>query len=189
MPLGSDLSTLTWSRRSWVRGLGLGVAVTSLAGCANRPPPTASATALAGRMILQIGATPSQPARQWSAGFELRGTARAGELDLTSPLGTVVAQARWQPGMVELSQGAERLRFDSLPDLARQLLGETVPLEALFDWLRGRPEPQAPHEVTAAGFLQQGWDIDLTGLAAGTFTAKRSSEPTITLRARLEGAP
>jgi outer membrane lipoprotein LolB len=140
-------------------------------------------------MILQIGASPSQPARQWSAGFELRGTARAGELDLTSPLGTLVAQARWQPGMVELSQGAERLLFASLPDLARQLLGETVPLEALFDWLRGRPEPQAPHEVTAAGFLQQGWDIDLTGLAAGTFTAKRSSEPTITLRARLEGAP
>ena len=189
MPVGSDLSRLTWSRRSWVLGLGLGVAVTSLAGCANRPPPAASATALAGRMILQIGASPSQPARQWSAGFELRGTARAGELDLTSPLGTLVAQARWQPGMVELSQGAERLLFASLPDLARQLLGETVPLEALFDWLRGRPEPQAPHEVTAAGFLQQGWDIDLTGLAAGTFTAKRSSEPTITLRARLEGAP
>lgn len=169
--------------------MGLGVAVTSLVGCANRPPPAVSATALAGRMILQIGATPSQPARQWSAGFELRGTAHAGELDLTSPLGTLVAQARWQPGVVELSQGGERLRFDSLPDLARQLLGETVPLEALFDWLRGRPEPQAPHEVTNAGFVQQGWAVDLTGLASGAFTAKRTSEPTITLRARLEGAP
>ena len=189
MPRGSDLSALTLSRRTGVQGLALGVAVTSLAGCANRPPPAADATDLAGRMILQIGATPSQPARQWSAGFELRGTARAGELDLTSPLGTLVAQARWQPGMVELSQGAERLRFDSLPDLARQLLGEAVPLEALFDWLRGRPGPQAPHEATNSGFLQLGWDVDLTGLAAGTFTARRTSEPTITLRARLEGAP
>ena len=189
MPLGRDLSALAWCRRTWVLGVPMGVALTGLAGCANRPPPAADATDLAGRMILQIGGTPSQPARQWSAGFELRGTARAGELDLTSPLGTLVAQARWQPGMVELSQGAERLRFDSLPDLARQLLGEAVPLEALFDWLRGRPEPQAPHEVTNSGFLQQGWDVDLTGLAAGTFTARRTSEPTITLRARLEGAP
>lgn len=144
---------------------------------------------MAGRLILQIEAWQSQPARQWSAGFELRGTARAGELDLTSPLGTLVAQARWQPGAAELSQGAERLRFDSLAELARQLLGEAVPLEALFDWLRGRPEPQTPHQATTTGFLQQGWAIDLTSLAAGLFIARRASEPAITLRARMEGAP
>ena len=185
MSLWWDPIPLIAGRRTWA----LGVALTCLAGCASRQPAAVAVAPLAGRLILQIGASQSQPARQWSAGFELRGTARAGELDLTSPLGTLVAQARWQPGAAELTQGAERLRFESLPDLARQLLGEAVPLEALFDWLRGRPEPQAPHQATTSGFVQQGWAIDLSGLTDGLFIARRTAEPTITLRARLEGAP
>jgi len=185
MPLGLVQAPLNARRRTWA----LGAALTCLVGCASRQPPGVEATALTGRLILQIGASQSQPARQWSAGFELRGTARAGELDLISPLGTLVAQARWKPGAAELSQGAERVRFDSLPDLALRLLGEAVPLEALFDWLRGRPEPQTPHQATTTGFLQQGWAIDLTRLTDGLFIARRTSEPTITLRARLEGAP
>lgn len=172
-------------RRAWT----LGVATTLLAGCATRQPPPPSADVLTGRLILQIGGSESQPPRQWSAGFELRGTARAGELDLTSPLGTLVAQARWQPGQAELLQGPEPMRFESLPELSRQLLGEAVPLEALFDWLRGRPAPQAPHQLTDSGFVQQGWSIEITGLAEGLFIARRTSTPAITLRARLEGAP
>lgn len=144
---------------------------------------------LSGRLALQIGAFGGSPARQWSAGFELRGTAQTGQLDLTSPLGTVVAQARWRPGAVELLQGGEHLQFDSLTALAQQLLGEPMPLEALFDWLRGRPWAQEPHQPTSSGFLQAGWAVDLSALAAGSLTARRSNEPAITLRARLDPTP
>lgn len=186
MPLWLTADTLTMRRRPWTL---LGVATAVLAGCATRQPPASGRDVLTGRLILQIGASASQPPRQWSAGFELRGTARTGELDLTSPLGTLVAQAQWQPGQAELRQGPESMRFEGLAELSRQLLGEAVPLEALFDWLRGRPTPQAPHQLTNSGFAQQGWDIEIAGLAEGLFIARRTATPTITLRARLEGAP
>lgn len=151
--------------------------------------PVAGPQALSGRLGLQIGAYGSAPARQWSAGFELRGSPEAGELDLTSPLGTVVAQARWRPGAAELIQGSERRGFESLGSLALELLGEPVPLEALFDWLRGRPWPQQPHEATGNGFSQAGWAVDVSALSKGGLTARRAQEPTITLRARLDTAP
>ncbi|MFM8769974.1 MAG: lipoprotein insertase outer membrane protein LolB [Rubrivivax sp.] len=177
--------TSTVRRRTWATG----VALTVLAGCATRQPPAAGVDVLTGRLILQIGPAASQPPRQWSAGFELRGTGRAGELDLTSPLGTVVAQARWRPGQAELVQASETIRFAGLPELSRHLLGEAGPLEALFDWLRGRPAPQAPHQLTSSGFVQQGWSVEITGLAEGLFIARRTSSPEIALRVRLEGAP
>lgn len=152
-------------------------------------PPSESGDALAGRLVLQISPGASTPAQQWSAGFELRGSAQAGELELISPLGTTVAQARWHPGQVELLQGGERRTFADLDELSRQLLGENVPLEALFDWLRGRPWRATGHERTALGFVQQGWAVDLSGLGEGRLTARRDRAPAITLRARLETAP
>lgn len=164
------------------------MAVLLAAGCSTVPPP-ASGDVLAGRLVLQISPGAHTPAQQWSAGFELRGSAQAGELDLTSPLGTTVAQARWRPGQAELHQGGERRAFPGLGELSRQLLGENVPLEALFDWLRGRPWPAASHERTAQGFVQQGWAVDLSGLGEGRLTARRDQAPTILLRARLEVAP
>lgn len=151
--------------------------------------PVAGAQALSGRLGLQIGAQGGTPARQWSAGFELRGSDEAGELDLTSPLGTVVAQARWRPGAAELIQGSERRVFDSLTALAWELLGEPVPLEALFDWLKGRPWARQPHESTGNGFLQAGWAVDVSALAAGGLTARRAQQPTLTLRVRLDTMP
>lgn len=174
-------------RRAWLKSLA--VVSLGLAGCATRTSAPAPPDALSGRLLLQISPQGSQPARQWSAGFELRGSAQAGELDLTSPLGTLVAQARWQPGQAELDQGGERKRFADLADLSLQLLGETVPLEALFDWLRGRPWPGASHVQTDAGFTQGGWVVDLTGLGGGTLTARRPAAPVLTLRARLEASP
>ena len=159
-----------------------------VAGCGSVPEPVAGDT-LAGRLVLQISPATGTTAQQWSAGFELRGSAQAGELALTSPLGTTMAQARWRPGQAELQQGGERQAFADLGELSRQLLGEKVPLEALFDWLRGRPWPAASHEPTAQGFLQQGWAVDLSGLGEGRLTARREQPPAIVLRARLEAAP
>jgi len=43
-----------------------------------------------------------------------------------------------------LTTPRETRRFASLDELTREALGESVPIEAWFDWLRGRPWPGAP---------------------------------------------
>jgi outer membrane lipoprotein LolB len=116
----------------------------------------------------------------------LHGNALAGDLQLTTPLGSVVAQARWQPGNVELVTGEGTHRFADLDSVAQELLGQSLPLAALIEWLRGRPWPGAPSIARDGGFDQLGWRIDLTRLAEGWVIAARDSAPALSVRARLE---
>ena len=158
----------------------------SLAGCATAPPPAASTDRLSGRLSLRIE---GQPERSISAGFELSGSAQAGELLLTTPLGTAAARAQWQPGEARLRAGADEQRFDTLDALTSAALGEPVPLSALFDWLRGRAWPGAaslPLPDGAPGFQQLGWQIDLARWSEGWVQAQRSAPPVVTVRARLD---
>ena len=75
-----------------------------LAACASVPtdsrPPVGET--LAGRLAVRIDAFGGEEPRSVVAAFELQGAADAGRLNLTSPLGTVLAQARWEPGRVVL---------------------------------------------------------------------------------------
>ena len=158
-----------------------------LAGCTSVSPVAVGA--LSGRLSLNVAATPQQAARQFSAGFELRGDARQGELDLTSPLGTVLARARWQPGQAQWSSAEGRFEGSDLDPLAERALGERLPLAALFEWLRGRPWPQAPHTPRPQGFEQLGWWVDLQGWPEGRMSAQRTAEPAVTVRAALESRP
>jgi outer membrane lipoprotein LolB len=158
-----------------------------LAACAT--PPPAALDVLSGRLALVVAAEPPQAARRFQGGFELRGNAERGELDLTNPLGMVVARARWQPGAVELLTSDGSIAFSDLDELAARAFGEPLPMAALPDWLRGRPWPQAPHAVIAQGFEQLGWTIDLAGFGTGQVVARREAPPAVTLRAQLERAP
>jgi outer membrane lipoprotein LolB len=164
-------------------------ALIALAGCAT--PPPRGADVLGGRLSVLVDASPAQPARNLSAGFELRGNATRGELDLTSPLGQVVARARWQPGVAELVTAEGSSGFVDLADLSIRTFGEPLPLAALFDWLRGRPWREAPSQAlaTGAGFEQLGWQVDIGRFAERQVVAKRLAPPTVTLRVRLEEAP
>ncbi|HEY1129029.1 MAG TPA: lipoprotein insertase outer membrane protein LolB, partial [Roseateles sp.] len=112
------------------------------------------------------------------------GGPEAGRLELTSPLGSLVARADWRPGRVTLQTPSDERRFDDLDALTRELLGEAVPVAALFDWLKARPWPAAPHQTTANGFEQLGWRIE-PRLPA--LVATRLAEPIVTLRAKLDG--
>jgi outer membrane lipoprotein LolB len=107
----------------------------------------------------------------------------ARRLELTSPLGALVAKASWRPGLVTLQTPGDERRFDDLDSLTRELLGEPVPVAALFDWLQARPWAAAPHQKTAGGFEQLGWRIE-PKLPA--LVATRLAEPTVTLRAKLD---
>ncbi len=161
----------------------------TLGACAGLTPLPQEGSSWSGRLGWSVAATPQQPAQQASAGFELRGSARQGWLELTSPVGTLIARARWAAESAELETPAGKTRHTDLASLSRAAFGEQeLPLAALFDWLRGQPWPDAPHELQPAGFSQLGWTVDLRALGDGRLNATRATDPAITLRVRLEGA-
>lgn len=160
-----------------------------MAGCASVPQMAEPVgDTLSGRLAVRVEAGADTPARSENAAFELQGSPTAGRLNLTTPLGSTVAQARWAPGAVVLSTPQGERRFADLDELTREVLGESVPLAALFDWLRGRPWPGAPSTAgaTPGGFAQLGWTVDLARFAEGWVVARRERAPQVTVRARLE---
>ena len=106
----------------------------------------------------------------------------------------MLAEARWSPGEVVLVTPQGTRRFADLDALTREVLGESVPIEAWFDWLRGRPWPGAPSAPLdsrrAAGFRQLGWRVDLSRFAAGAVAAHARSRRrrSVTVRIRLDGS-
>ena len=125
------------SRRTALVGV---VVLTS--GCASLRPASV-APDIAGRLSVRIGASDSAPQRSFAADFELQGDAERGTLRLTGPLGATLADVRWRPGAAELTDANGRRDYPTLETLARDLLGEPLPLAALTEWLLGRPWPGA----------------------------------------------
>ena len=154
-----------------------------LVACATPPHQSAD---LSGRLAVRVEGHDGVPAQSVSMQFELRGDAVAGDLRLTTPIGSTVAQARWQPGSAELSNAAGTRSFANLDALAQGLLGSPVPLAALMDWLRGRAWPDAPTTVRDGGFEQLGWRIDLARFSEGWVLATRDQGPAVSVRARLD---
>ncbi len=148
------------------------------------------ADTLSGRLAVRVDASDGAPARSENAVFELRGNAQAGQLNLSTPLGSVLAQARWAQGTVVLATPQGERRFADLDSLTQEVLGESVPVAALFDWLRGRPWPDAASVGRVApaepGFSQLGWSVSLARFDDGLVVAKRESAPAVTVRAKLD---
>ena len=163
-----------------------------LGACAITPPAADSKTrdALSGRLSVRVEGSDGAPARSMSSAFELLGDAQSGQLNLASPLGTVLARATWAPGQVMLTTPQGESRFADLDALTREMLGESLPVAALFDWLRGRPWPGAASSATAppneAGFHQLGWVVSLGRLDEAWVAAKRERPPAVTVRAKLD---
>jgi outer membrane lipoprotein LolB len=190
-------------RFQWLRPQAVVIAFAALAAACTTVPPAPPAEAsdvLSGRLALRVEPLANEAPRSVSAAFDLRGDSRAGTLGLSTPLGSMLAQARWSPVEVVLTTPRETRRFASLDELTREALGESVPIEAWFDWLRGRPWPgassmpleAAPTSVSnppTSGFRQLGWRVDLSQFGAGTIAATREAPaPIVTVRIRLDGA-
>jgi outer membrane lipoprotein LolB len=141
-------------------------ALALLAGCASPPRATGPVDPVtgpwSGRLALQVQ---DQASQSFSASFELKGTARSGELALFSPLGGTLAVLAWQPGAATLNSNGRTRQFDSVDALVAHVTGAAIPVAALFDWLRGIDTPVP------------GWHADLSQLAQGRVAAKRH-EPT-----------
>ena len=159
----------------------------ALAGCAQlptAPPPPADEAKLSGRISVSVAGDVHNRGTGGAASFELFGGPQTGRLELTTPLGSLVARANWRPGLATLQTPNDERRFDDLDALTRELLGEPVPVAALFDWLKARPWPAVPHEKTANGFEQLGWRIEPR---LPSIVATRLAAPVVTLRAKLDG--
>ncbi|MFM8344541.1 MAG: hypothetical protein ACKOB5_08550, partial [Betaproteobacteria bacterium] len=69
----------------------------ALVGCTALAPLDDGGALFSGRLAWQSAGSAQTPAQRASAQFELRGSARAGEMALTGPLGVLLVRARWQP--------------------------------------------------------------------------------------------
>lgn len=164
------------------------VASLLLSACATRIEPLEADT-ISGRMTVRVEADPNGTARTLSAGFELAGNARRGTLSLATPLGTQLAQARWSPQQATLVTPKGEAQYPDMDALTRELAGEALPIAAFFDWLRGRPWPDAPstpHSPPEDGFSQLGWQVMLAGFERGIFAARRDAPPAVSVRAVLD---
>jgi outer membrane lipoprotein LolB len=163
----------------------------TLSGCATVTPPTVAPDPLArsyvGRMAVKVEGDES---RSFTAGFDLQGTDQRGQLALISPIGTQVGRAVWQPGHVVWQSADGDRRFETLDALSQALLGDVLPLGALFDWMAGRPwsgEVSRPLADTAGGFRQLGWDVQTGRVTEGVIVAQRRLPiPTVTVRIKLD---
>ncbi len=144
-----------------------------IAGCATPPaaPVTTASDHWSGRLSLQVD---SEPPRGFHAGFELRGSAQAGELELRTPLGSTLALARWSSQAALLQRGNELQAYPDLASLSAALTGTALPVAELFEWLQGRAAA-AP-----------GWEVDLDP-DSGRLRARRADPaPAATLRLLLD---
>ncbi len=164
----------------------------ALSACAVVTPVPASeaGSTLSGRLAVKVDGDGSAAPRSVSAAFELQGDPQAGRLNLSTPLGSVLAQARWAPGQVALVTPQGETPFADLDALTREVLGESLPVAALFDWLRGRPWPGAASTATLPpaepGFEQLGWVVDLARFDQAWIVATRRAAPVVTVRAKLD---
>jgi len=157
-------------QRVWV--LAMACALLS-AGCATPRMSPADANAYwTGRMAIQVL---KDPPESLSAGFELQGSAQAGEMVLLSPIGTTLARLEWTPQGARLAQGQQQVNSSSLQKLGARLTGTELPIAALFEWLAGRPA-DVP-----------GWQVDLSAHAQGRISAeRREPSPGAVLRIALD---
>jgi len=159
-----------------------------LQACASLRPETQplAGDTLSGRLALRVDTNGEEQPRSVVAAFELQGAPERGRLNLSTPTGQVMAQARWQPGRVLLVTPQGEAPYPSLDVLTREVLGESLPVAALFDWLRGRPWPGAGHVAQPAGFRQLGWLVDLARFSDDTIVAVRETAPVVTVRVKLD---
>lgn len=140
-----------------------------LTGCALTPPaPPADGPRWSGRLALQVQ---GQADGGFTASFDLRGSARTGELELFTPLGGTAALLQWAPGRARLrAPGQPEREASSLDELVVQATGTSLPVAALFDWLAGTPS------------AAEGWQVDLSGRPEGRLRARRLAVPAADLR-------
>ena len=144
-------------------------------------------------LVVPAGAGGQPRGQSVNANFELLGDPTRGRLEMSTPMGSLVARVSWQPGAATVRTPDEERSYDTLDALTQELLGEALPVQALFDWLKGRPWPNTPfRSLGEQGFEQLGWQVDLRRYPSGLIVAQRLNpggpDPLATLRLKLDEA-
>ncbi len=178
-----------------------------LSACTSLPPPTAADHHYAGRFSLSV--TRTDPAGEpphrdaWTGRFTLAVDARSLSLDLVSPLGATIARfetdAREARLLVPESGGVRVEHGADAQALSEQVLGWSLPVAGMPDWVEGRPSRTRPYRELAPGgdaahFEQDGWSVTVEAPAEGRpgrrLHMERSGQaglPDVALRVVLDG--
>lgn len=125
-----------------------------------------------GRIAVKVETAPAQA---FSANFELQGSVQAGHMELTTSLGTTVARMQWDADGAQLQASGTTRAYPTLAELTLATMGAELPVDALFQWLRGQAATSA------------GWQADLSQWSAGRINAQRQSpEPRVDLKILLD---
>lgn len=186
---------------------GVILAALALGGCAAVPPPPPAVesplpraavatvdlrTVLSGRLNLRVRRPADGATDGGSLLFEFEGNADRGTLLLQTAIGTTIARASWSPEGAEVVTAQGRRTGERLDDVATLLLGQSLPLAALLQWMQAKPWPQAPSRPLDDGFEQLGWRISLAAWHERVVTARREPaadrphEHEIIVRVRLD---
>jgi outer membrane lipoprotein LolB len=152
----------------------LGLAV--LAGCAAPPVSDAQAKAIdtlgtlnrSGRFAMRAEVFGRNP-EAVQGGFVWRDRGQVLTLDLTNPMGTVLARVEVGPQGALMQESNGNITRAPHPDaLIRQVIGQEIPVSGLRSWMRGQPADGSSAENVArtSGHLsklrQNGWSIELS---------------------------
>ena len=150
-----------------------------LVGCATPPadaprPPlltgdtTAERLHLAGRFSMTDSTrVPEERHASASGLFVVERSAEGLMLELSSPLGQIIARARHRPGEAAelVTQNGERFTGDTLDEVFTRAIGIRVPAERLPDWLEGRfaeVKTRSP-DGSRLRAVDNGWQIERQG--------------------------
>lgn len=150
-------------RRHLLRATGAAALVGVLAGCGvTSKPYTPQTGSWSGRISISVD-DPSNPDKPQSyiAGFLIKGSYAKGTLEVYNPVGSTMAQLRWDANEAQLFDGKETFYAASLGELLTRVFGTELPTEALFAWLRGEP------------LQAQGWQVNLERYKEGRINATR----------------
>ena len=163
---------------AWAKLAAIAVVVVSslMAGCALPQKHVSTgleeASTWRGRLAIRIDA--DQP-QSFSAGFELTGSASAGNMTIFNPLGGTYAVLTWNTQTATMQANGTLQNFQSLSELIERAVGAAIPVDALFAWLAG--------EI----YVMDGWNPDLSQHAKGRITARRiKPAPLVELRLVLD---
>lgn len=147
-----------------------------LAGCATPSLPVSESAQAAssytlsrsGRFAMKSEVFGKQP-EAVQGGFVWLDRGRLLTLDLTNPMGTVLARVEVGPQGAMLQESNGAVTRASHPDaLVRQVLGEEIPVSGLRSWMRGQVAPGSSVEDISRSdgqitrFRQSGWAIELS---------------------------
>jgi len=145
--------------------LGLALVLLS-AGCASLPDTITGGLNYEGRFTLAVDGLDRH--ENVSGRFALTVRSSDVTLDLSTPLGTTVARVQSGPGGARVTvPTAGGLRTERGPDpetLSLRVLGWTLPVSGIGDWIEGRPASGRPYELDPASggateLRQDGWTI------------------------------